>query len=128
MKKLDNASFSTKAPSSAIRRLPRLESVLRHELGQIMTREMEWPLGTLVTLSQVEVLADLSAVRVGLSVLPFSMSEKVLSVAIRTKSNLQRIINKKLKVYRVPKIEFFIDEAAERGDHIERLLDSIREE
>ena len=66
MKKLDNASFSTKAPSSAIRRLPRLESVLRHELGQIMTREMEWPLGTLVTLSQVEVLADLSAVRVGL--------------------------------------------------------------
>lgn len=129
MKKSDNVPSSLEAlGGKSAGRLPRLESVVRQELAQIMTREMEWPMGTLVTISKVAVLQDLSATRVGLSVLPFDQRQKALSVAIRAKAVLQRFLNKRLRVYRIPKIEFYIDETSEQRDYMERLLDSIKEE
>lgn len=101
---------------------------MRFELGKLLTREVEFPLGVLVTITSVTILSDLSAARVMISVLPFARGKEILTILHGAIFNLQHLIRSKLKIYHVPKLEFYIDEAPEKADHIEHILDSIKQE
>lgn len=125
MKKLETASSINESARS--HRLEKLASVLRFELGKLLTREVEFPLSVLVTITSVTVLSDLSAARVMVSVLPFARGKEALDILHKAVFNLQHLIRQKLKIYHVPKLEFYIDEAPEKADHIEHILDSIKQ-
>ena len=118
--------LSPKSTSTPSHRLLRLASLIQHELGQIMTREFEPPRGVLVTLTQVRVLSDLSSARVGVSILPFAQSEEVFKSLGKLVPRWQRLINTKLHLYRVPKLELYLDASAERAAHLGQLLDEIK--
>jgi ribosome-binding factor A len=125
MKKLEIVSSINKSAHS--HRLEKLASVIRFELGKLLTREVEFPLGVLVTITGVTVLSDLSTARVKVSVLPFARGKEALDILHRAVFNLQHLIRQKLKIYHVPKLEFYIDEAPEKAGHIEHILDSIKQ-
>ncbi|MBI5466152.1 MAG: 30S ribosome-binding factor RbfA [Candidatus Kerfeldbacteria bacterium] len=118
--------LSPKSASEPSYRLARLSSLIQHELGQIMTREFEPPPGVLVTLTQVRVVPDLSSARVGISILPFIQSEEVFKSLGKLAPHFQRLINAKLRLYRVPKLDFQLDNTEEQAAHIDRLLDSLK--
>jgi ribosome-binding factor A len=126
MKKLEIASSINESAHS--RRLEKLASVMRFELGKLLTREVEFPLGVLVTITSVVIPADLSVARVMISVLPFAKGKEILTILFGAVFNLQHLIRRKLKIYHVPKLEFYIDEAPEKAGHIEHILDSIKQE
>lgn len=107
-------------------RLPQLASLIRHELGQIITREFEPPRGVVMTLTQVKVLPDLSSARVGVSILPFAVAEEVFKKLNKAVPHFQRLLNEKLSTYRVPKLDFHLDTTEERAAHIDALLDSLK--
>lgn len=106
-------------------RLLKLASVLRSELANIINKEVELPANCLMTISKLEVLSDYSEVRIGLSVLPFEKSEAVLAIMVRARHDIQQIINKRLRLYRIPKLAFYIDEAPEKAAHITDILDRL---
>jgi ribosome-binding factor A len=91
-----------------------------------MARDFEPPLGVLVTLTSVRVLPDLSSAQVGVSILPFDTSETVFKILQKKVPHWQRLINAKLHLYRVPKIDLRVDTTAEKVAKIDRLLDEIK--
>ncbi len=126
MKKSTNASlFNT--TDSPPRRLQQVASLFQHELAVLLVREVELPRGVLPTLTKVEVLADFSAVRVGVSILPFERRQVIVDFLIKISGYLQHLMGKKLTLYRIPKIEFYLDETAERALGLEHLLDTVKE-
>jgi len=114
---------STANPSH---RLAQLSSLIQHELGAIIARDFEPPSGVLVTLTSVKVLPDLSSVKVGVSILPFVASEPVFKSLRKKVPHWQRLINSKLHLYRVPKLELHIDTTAEKVSKLDKLLDDIK--
>jgi len=124
MRKLGNEPLKIN-DSPANRRLPKLESLLRSEVGSAMERELELPGGALLTIISVKVLPDLSQTRIGVSILPTEKQDQVFKILISATSNLQRIVNRRLKLYRVPRISFYFDDSLEKADKIDRLLDNL---
>ena len=124
MRKLGNEPLKIN-DSPANRRLPKLESLLRSEVGSAMERELELPGGALLTITSVKVLPDLSQTRIGVSILPTEKQYQVFKILISATSNLQRIVNRRLKLYRVPRISFYFDDSLEKADKIDRLLDNL---
>ncbi|KKU38700.1 MAG: Ribosome-binding factor A [Parcubacteria group bacterium GW2011_GWA2_46_39] len=66
--------------TSASRRLQKLESLLRSEVGAILERELELPPNTLLTITSVTVLPDLSQARLGVSILPVDRSQRIFKL------------------------------------------------
>ena len=99
-----------------------MQKLILRELGKIILRELEFPPGSLVTITNVEVDAKLERAKVGLSVIPPSYSEKVLFVAKKATNNLQWLLMKKLNIRPMPKIEFEIDHGTENSANVERVL------
>jgi len=124
MRKLGNEPLKIN-DSPANRRLPKLESLLRSEVGSAMERELELPGGALLTITSVKVLPDLSQTRIGVSILPTEKQDQVFKILISATANLQRIVNRLLKLYRVPRISFYFDDSLEKADKIDRLLDNL---
>ncbi|MFA4818716.1 MAG: ribosome-binding factor A [Patescibacteria group bacterium] len=127
MKKLDNVLFSASSElvKPAARRLLKLSSLLRAELGKIMTRELETPRNVLLTISQIEIPSDYSQAKVGLSVIPFAQGRAVLDLVVAARPELQKFINQRLNTYRVPRLVFYLDDTAEKTDSLNRLLDKL---
>jgi len=127
MKKLDSDQSAGSKPGAA-RRLLRLASLIRQQLGQVISREVELPKGAFLTITAIKVLADYSEVRVGLSIWPSTQAVNVLAVVERRRGELQKFLNEKLTMYRVPRLVFYLDTTADRVQQVERLLDNIATE
>ena len=127
MRKLGNEPLRIN-DSPATRRLPKLESLLRSEVGSAIERELELPGGALLTITSVKVLPDFRQPRIGVSILPAEKQDLVFKILISATSNLQRIVNRCLRLYRVPRLSFYFDNSLEKADKIDRLLDNIKVE
>lgn len=127
MKRLDSDPLVNSEPASS-KRIPKLESVLRSEVGQAVERELELPTDTLLTITAVQVLPDLSQARIGVSILPTEKADKIFKTLISIAGVIQRSVNERLKLYRVPRLNFYIDNSLEQADKIDHLLDSLRPE
>lgn len=106
-------------------RVDRVNELLRHELAGLLTREIELPEDTLVTITNVQVSPDLGHAKVWVSVLPFDRTADALAVITKSAGSLQQLINRKLRIKPVPKIRFLADEREHQASRIERLLDSL---
>ena len=127
MRRSDSGLSGTEETSAA-RRLAKLASFIRSEVGRLLERELELPANTLLTITEVKVVADLSQARVGVSVLPEDKQKIALKILLSKTPELQHLINQKLRLYRVPKLFFYLDPSLVKADHIDSLLDSIKEE
>ncbi|MBI4092428.1 MAG: 30S ribosome-binding factor RbfA [Candidatus Kerfeldbacteria bacterium] len=107
------------------RRISRVNELIRHELSALMRRELEFDLGTLVTLTRVEVSPDLEHAKAWVSVLPRGQGQDVLVHLQKKIGELQRLLNRQLVMEPVPKIRFLLDHSGARASHIEGLLDSL---
>lgn len=116
------ASPSEDTPRS--RRLYQIDSLLQHELGALFVKFLEPPLGTLVSISSIIVSHDLEVAEIKLSIIPFAERQKVFLAITGQLKELSRELNRRLRLYRVPKLNFVVDETEERADRLEQLLDS----
>ena len=110
------------------RRLQQLASLIRAELGKLLTREVELASGVLVTITQVEVLPDFKTAHVKVSVLPFAQGKEVFILLQRVLPGLQHHLNAKLTMFQAPKLVLEFDATPERTARLEHLLDSIKSE
>lgn len=108
-------------------RVDRVGELLRHELGGLLTREVELPEGTLVTITSVQVSPDLGHAKVWVSVLPFDRTAATLAVITNSVGSLQQLLNRKLRIKPVPKIRFVADQRQHQASRIEQILDSLNE-
>lgn len=107
------------------RRIEKINQLLKQEIGGLILREFDFSKDTIVTVIRVETSSDLREARAGVSVLPFLRAEKVLKVLNSQVFNIQKVLNKKLKMKIVPKIRFELDKSEERKTRIEQLIRKI---
>jgi ribosome-binding factor A len=104
----------------------RVADQLRAEITQLVAREVHDPGIGFLTITDVKVTPDLQVARVYYTTLGDQKARRDTQRALeRATPFLRRHIGSRLRLKRVPVLEFFFDEAIERGDRIEQILRDI---
>ena len=107
-------------------RMKRLDSLLQEEVGQAIIAECDMPLGTLASVTRVETSPDVAHARVFVSVLPEEQSLEVMATLEENIYDLQQILNKRLHLKKVPRIEFFLDRSESHAARVNELIEEER--
>ena len=108
----------------------RVGTQIRQDLSEMLARgDVRDPGIGFITLTRVKVSADLQVARVFYTTLGDSMARGETARALeRATPFLRRQIGSRLRLRRVPEIEFRFDETIQHQDRIERILRDLREE
>jgi len=107
------------------RRIEKIQGLLKEEIAKILDHEIEWPEGTMVTVTRVVLSSDVHYATVMVSVWGREL-EHVMKMLQRTIPSLQRILNRKVRMRPVPKIRFMLDEGEARRESIEQSLAELK--
>ena len=107
----------------------RVGDQLRAEISDLLAREVHDPGIGFLTITQVTVSPDLQIARVYYTTLGDERARRDTARALgRATPFLRRQLGSRLRLKRVPLLEFFFDESVERGDRIERILNELSAE
>src|SRR5262245_23278041 len=107
----------------------RVGDQLRAEISDLLAREVHDPGIGFLTVTQVKVTPDLQVARVYYTTLGDERARRDTARALgRATPFLRRQLGSRLRLKRVPLLEFFFDESVERGDRIERILNELSAE
>jgi ribosome-binding factor A len=115
----------------ASRRIERINHLLRQEIADLLTREVndEALSLPLISIIDVETSSDLRQAKVYFSV--FGDEEVILEAQkhlTRASGFLHRNLKDRLNLRHIPHLEFILDRSLARGDRIMRLMRTIEEE
>ncbi|MBI4134881.1 MAG: 30S ribosome-binding factor RbfA [Candidatus Sungbacteria bacterium] len=105
-----------------MRRIEQVNDLIRGELGKIIARDVDFTEGALVTITHVETSPDLHYADVFLSIMPVSEEQASLTILEGRIGEVQRLLNRKLRMRPVPRIKFSVDTEQKRAERIEKLL------
>jgi ribosome-binding factor A len=111
------------------RRTEQVGDLIKEELSHLLEREVKDPQVGFVTLTDVEVAADLHNARVYFSVLGDEAAMQASLAALeRAKGFLRHELSQRLTIRYVPELHFVLDRSIERGQRISSLLRQVQEE
>jgi ribosome-binding factor A len=108
------------------KRIERVNSLIQEELGKIILKEIELPVGVLATITRVETSIDLCNARIYVSVLPQDKLERVLYVLNKMVYVLQKCLNECLRMRPIPKIRFVKERQTAEAAKIEGILEELK--
>lgn len=104
----------------------RVGDLIRAEITELLAREVRDPGIGFITITRVSVTRDLQLARVHYTSLADSAGRQATTRALdRARSFLRREIGRRLRLKRVPDLQFVFDESIEQQDRIERLLQDL---
>jgi ribosome-binding factor A len=98
----------------------RVESLIQKELNKIILREIEFPAGVLVTITEVVIQKDLDFATINFSVIPVQRSNEVLEMLSRAQRRLKHLLYEKIHIKPMPELRFKIDYGMEKAAEIEK--------
>jgi ribosome-binding factor A len=107
----------------------RVNNLLRDEIASIIQRDLEDPDIGFVTITGVQVSADLRAAKVFVSVLGDATAKRDSMHALsRGRFFIRGLLQDRLDLRRTPQLIFQLDETAEKAEQLSRVLREIAEE
>ena len=104
----------------------RIGDQLRVELSDLITRQVHDPGIGFLTITHVKMTPDLQQARIYYTTLGDEKARRETARALeRATPFLRRQIGGRLRLKRVPQLEFFFDESIARGDRIEQILHEL---
>ena len=105
----------------------RVANLMKREIADILANELRDPrLSSMVSVTDVEVTADLSFARVYVSVLPKDPAhDYTLDGLTRAAGFIRRALAPRLGLREVPELRFLMDESLEKGARVDELLRKI---
>ena len=112
------------------RRIQRLNQLLRQELSTLLLRRVRDPRLSALTITEVDVTADLRIARIYVSVLDDDEEtrQEILRSLQGAAGFLRRELAHLLEVRHTPELVFRLDESARYGERIDQLLAQIHRE
>jgi len=110
------------------RRVARLNSLLREVISEILREDLHHILGTghLVTVTSVEITADLSFAKVFISVLGEQPLKEAYCESLNEHAKqIAHLAYKKVVMRSFPKLQFCLDEGLEKQMRISHLLEEL---
>jgi ribosome-binding factor A len=110
-------------------RTARVGDQIRVEIADLLARVVRDPGIGFLTITHVKVTPDLQQARVYYTTLGDEPARKESRRALeRVTPFLRRQIAQRLRLRRVPELQFFFDDSVERGDRIEQILQDLSTE
>jgi ribosome-binding factor A len=110
-------------------RTERLADVLREEIAQIVSYELEDPRMASVTVTEVRLLDSARAARVYVTVAGDEAEHKAALTALRhAAAYVRKQLGLSLTLPRVPELHFVRDKVEEEGERVDQLLQQIERE
>jgi len=107
-------------------RTDRIDQQLREEIGAILVREIADPRIGFATITDVETVPDLSHARVWVSVIGQPDERKAtLRALAHAMPFVRRQLGTRLHLRRIPELHVELDETAERGTRLLKLLEEL---
>lgn len=108
-----------------VNRVLKINQLIKRELGKIFLREFDLAKKYFLTIINVETLKDLSYSKISLSIWPTDKNEEILSFLKKKKKKIRTLLAEQLKIFKMPKIDFFLDKGERKRERIEKILKSI---
>lgn len=107
-------------------RLNKIERLLQKELGDMFIRLSSSFKGTLVSVTEVRVSADLSVAKVFVSIFPQAKSADMIATLKNSTKTIRYELGTRIKnqVRVIPELIFVLDETLDKLETIDRLLSS----
>ncbi|MDZ7611370.1 MAG: 30S ribosome-binding factor RbfA [Candidatus Moranbacteria bacterium] len=109
-------------------RIEKVNQLVREELSKIISREFTIKQGVFISISKVDCSKDLRQAKVFVSIYPSSEEDYALKTLQKEVYKIQGILNRKLKMKPLPKIQFISDHSQENVEELEEIFRKIREE
>lgn len=104
----------------------RIQALIQKNISDIILFELKKPVMKLVTVNYVEVTNDHSHAKVYIS----HLDKKKINEAVEELNHLKGVIRsslaKKMDLYRIPDLNFIVDDTYDKGQHIEEILKSLK--
>jgi ribosome-binding factor A len=100
--------------------------LLRRELADILRRDVQPELPSLISLTDVEVSRDLAHAQVWISVLDIEKAGEVMKILSEANPSIRHELAGRVRLRIVPELRFLHDTASESGQRIEQLLAAAR--
>jgi ribosome-binding factor A len=110
------------------RRAKRVASLIKEALSRILLQEFQGSATGLITVTRVEVTADLQTAHVYLSFFGDVRSEEVLEMIERRKGYLRKSIASEVKLKYNPALIFSRDPGPEYESRIDQLIERLKDE
>ena len=107
-------------------RIKKVNELIKRELSQIILREIEFPKGVLATITRVETSPNLIQAKIYISALPEDKTIDVLKSLSYKIYSIQQLLNKRLKMRPMPKIEILEEKQTKEAGRIEEILEKIK--
>jgi ribosome-binding factor A len=108
-------------------RTERVASLIKHEVSQIIMREMRDELLVLVTVTDVRVSADLKVAKIYVSVFNSgNPKQQAMDKLAANQKTIRSELGSRLRLKFTPEVHFFLDETLDRVERIEGLIKEIR--
>ncbi len=107
----------------------RVGEQIREDLAELIAREVHDPGVGFITITQVQVTPDLQQARAYYTTLGDVKARRETQRALeRAAPFLRRQLGRRLRLRRIPELQFFFDESIERHDRIEQILQELKAE
>lgn len=108
----------------------KLSKLMMQELSELLQQKHVYMPGTMLTVSQVKVPADLSLAKVYVSVLPDSKLEELVDLLNKHSWEIRKSLAGRIKnkIRKIPELKFYPDDSFKEADRISRLLDTLVED
>jgi ribosome-binding factor A len=107
----------------------RVAEQIREDLTELLAREVHDPGIGFLTITRVQVTSDLQIARAYYTTLGDAAARKQTGRALdRATPFLRRQLGRRLRLRRIPELQFFFDESIERLDRVERILQELQAE
>lgn len=110
------------------RRQKKVASLIQDALSQPLTEILHEAIPGLITITHVEMTADLKTARVYLSIYAQEKSDNILSLLEKRKGFLRKSVASKTKLKYNPTLIFELDSLSDHEANIDRILQRIKNE
>ena len=107
----------------------RVAEHLKEEISRIIREELRDPRIGFITILRVDITKDLRFAKIYYSILGTDKDKKGTADALKSGSGfIRRLIGETIKLRYLPEIRFVLDESAQYGIEIQKILDKINAE
>jgi ribosome-binding factor A len=109
-------------------RLERVNEVVKRELSELISRELNFEPAVLVTIPAVEISPNLKQCNVYVSVIGASYQKSdVITELQEHRITLQRELSKRVVLKYTPHLHFKLDDSIERGSRVLKIIQDLDE-
>ncbi|WP_022849796.1 30S ribosome-binding factor RbfA [Limisalsivibrio acetivorans] len=109
-------------------RIERVSELLKEEISRIIQFEVKDPKVRSVVVTTIDVSRDLSYAKVFFTTFEKDDKKGILRGLMRSAGFINHRLAKKIRLKKIPKLSFHIDESGEYGEYIDGIIREIKDD